>query len=54
MILCLYKSTTVDYAKYIGVTFDDLLLFDIHINNLAKKTVQDSRNYGKSKTFFGH
>ena len=30
------KLSTVDYAKYLGVTLNNRLSFDIHINNLVK------------------
>ena len=45
------KLSIVDYAKYLDVTFDDLLSFDIRINNLVKKL---SRSFGimaKAKPF---
>ena len=30
------KLSTINYAKYLGVAFDDRLSFDIYVNNLVK------------------
>ena len=41
----------VDYAKCLGVTFDDRLSFAIHINNIVKKLSRSVEVISKVKPF---